>query len=195
MNTEVSERTGGRTCRIWKQHRLATRKSKANPCQIMWLMWLMVRFHCRVITIPSVWFNDRACTLPKAAPFEPPPPPPPPPPTTQSRPSFWHIWQVGGNSSCASKASNGKLCYCRVKFAAVALALAPPLCWTKARLHFAQNITCRAGQVLVLSSLPHCHFLPNSLATCNGASGYVARCPGYQKRCNWLGIRLHPAIY
>ena len=33
----------------------------------------------------------------------------------------------------------------------------------------------RAGQVRVLFCLPDSHFLPNSLATCSGASGYVAR--------------------
>ena len=38
------------------------------------------------------------------------------------------------------------------------------------------NITYRTGQVRVLFSLPHCPFLLNSLATCKGASVYVARC-------------------
>ena len=34
-----------------------------------------------------------------------------------------------------------------------------------------------ASQGLVqLAPLSHCRFLPNSIATCNGASGYVARC-------------------
>ena len=40
----------------------------------------------------------------------------------------------------------------------------------------AQNITCSSLQVKVLFCLPHCRFLLNSLTTCNGASGYVARC-------------------
>ena len=43
------------------------------------------------------------------------------------------------------------------------------------KLDFAQNITCQAGQVRVMFSLLHCRFLQNSLATCNRASGYVAR--------------------
>ena len=38
----------------------------------------------------------------------------------------------------------------------------------------AKKITCQAGQIGVLFHLPDCHILPNSLATCNGASGYVA---------------------
>ena len=37
----------------------------------------------------------------------------------------------------------------------------------------AQNITYRVGQSRVLFCLPDCSFLPNSLATCNGASGYI----------------------
>ena len=39
-----------------------------------------------------------------------------------------------------------------------------------------KQFTCQAGQVRVLFSLPDYHFLSNSLAICNGASGYVARC-------------------
>ena len=36
---------------------------------------------------------------------------------------------------------------------------------TKVKLDFAQNITLCARQVRVFFSLPHCRFLPNSLAT------------------------------
>ena len=46
----------------------------------------------------------------------------------------------------------------------------------KGNLHFEENITCRAGQVWVLFYMDYCRFLPNSLANCNGASGYVACC-------------------
>ena len=54
----------------------------------------------------------------------------------------------------------------------------PRHCKIKVRLDLALNITCRAGQVRVLFSLPNCRFLPNSLAlACKGAGGYVARCP------------------
>ena len=58
----------------------------------------------------------------------------------------------------------------------VGSSICPATVLNKVRLDFAQNITCRAGQVRVLFSLPHWRFLPNSLATWNGASGYVARC-------------------
>ena len=40
----------------------------------------------------------------------------------------------------------------------------------------AQNITCWAGQIRVFFFLYDYRFLPNSLANCNGASGYVACC-------------------
>ena len=55
----------------------------------------------------------------------------------------------------------------------------PTTLLNKVELHCkdsAQNITCGAGQVQVLFRLPDCHFLPNSLATFDGASVYVARC-------------------
>ena len=55
----------------------------------------------------------------------------------------------------------------------------PTTLLNKGELHCddsAQNITCRVGQVGVLFCLRDCHFLPNLFATCNGASGYVARC-------------------
>ena len=38
-----------------------------------------------------------------------------------------------------------------------------------------QNITCEGDHVMVLFCLPDCHFLPNSLSTCNRIKGYVAR--------------------
>ena len=81
--------------------------------------------------------------------------------------------------------------------------------------HRFQNITCRVGQAAPKVYLPHQHFLlprhwlfnkgglhcegvvllarlpllPNSLATCNGASGYVALCLGMWESCQWLGVR------
>ena len=56
----------------------------------------------------------------------------------------------------------------------------------------AQSITCQAGQVRVLLWLPDCRFLPNSLATWDRASGYVARCSLYisHKNCTHLLLNL-----
>ena len=43
------------------------------------------------------------------------------------------------------------------------------------------QICSRDLPIRVLFCLSDCSFLPNSLAICNGASGYVARCMGFQK--------------
>ena len=52
----------------------------------------------------------------------------------------------------------------------------PATLLNKGNIGLSLNITCWAGQVRVFFSLPHCRFLPNSLASYNGASGYVACC-------------------
>ena len=51
-----------------------------------------------------------------------------------------------------------------------------------------QNITFRAGHLVkLLLCLSDCQFLPNSLATCNRASGYVVHCQGFSHGFrNWV---------
>ena len=54
----------------------------------------------------------------------------------------------------------------------------PATLLNKGELHcedYGQNVACQAEQVRILFCLPDCRFLPNSLPTCNRASGYVAR--------------------
>ena len=60
--------------------------------------------------------------------------------------------------------------------------------FNKGELHcedFAQNITCRAGQVMFFFRLPDCHFLLNLLATWNRASAYVMLHAGIQEPNIW----------
>ena len=89
-------------------------------------------------------------------------------------------------------------CHCRVQhrfqnITCWARQTCPATLLNKGWLHCeysAQNITCRERQVRVLFCLPDCHFLPNLLATCNRASGYVVCCADASNACPHNEVKL-----